>query len=204
MTGRQTPELPGLKKAILDFGQINPYLAAEKSGTEFDGQHFVIRLFNLSVRLSFPKAETEERGTEQLALSVVDKMMLLHYLTTADGTMPAWRWIAHRNVPSASFFAERFAELVENPFLKAFGSDVQGFRQAAKSLGGTPLSHGDVAFRFLALPRLPLAAILYIGDEEVSPRASVLFDATAPNYLPAEDLSYLAGRLVQALIHLRP
>ena len=58
---------------------------------------------------------------------------------------------------------------------------------------------GDAAFRFLALPKIPMGCILYLGDEEVPASINMLFDAAAPHYLPTEDLSYLGIYLSQAL-----
>jgi hypothetical protein len=78
------------------------------------------------------------------------------------------------------------------PLLDSFGNDADGFRQAALAIGGKPMTRtGDAAFRFLALPKIPMGCILYLGDDEVSPSINVLFDAVAPHYLPTEDLSYL-------------
>ena len=58
---------------------------------------------------------------------------------------------------------------------------------------------GDAAYYFLAFPRVPVACLLYLGDEEVSPSVSVLFDASAPHYLPTEDLSHVGMHLSQVL-----
>jgi hypothetical protein len=51
---------------------------------------------------------------------------------------------------------------------------------------------GDIALAWDALPRLPLLIIFNEGDEEFPAGARMLFDISAPNYLPTEDLSVLA------------
>jgi len=82
------------------------------------------------------------------------------------------------------------------PLTKGFGNDLEGFKRAGTILGGEPITRtGDAGFRFLALPRIPMACILYLGDEEVQSSVNVLFDASAPAYLPTEDLSIVGTYL---------
>ena len=44
-----------------------------------------------------------------------------------------------------------------------------------------------------------MGCILYLGDEEMSPSITVLFDEAASHYLPTEDLTILASLLHSAL-----
>jgi hypothetical protein len=75
-----------------------------------------------------------------------------------------------------------------------FDSNINSFRGAASALGGQPMnSTGDAAFWFKALPKLPIACIFNIGEDEIPPSINVLFDESAPHYLPTEDLTILGG-----------
>ncbi len=65
--------------------------------------------------------------------------------------------------------------------------------------GGEALSLGDASFRFRVLPRLDIAVLVWVGDEEEPGEARVLFDANAGHYLPAEDLAGLGGQLAHRL-----
>jgi len=124
----------------------------------------------------------------------------MHYLIHADGTAVSGMWITYRQLPGAHLFEQRFASLVTRPMLERFGNDAEGLRQAALALGGRPMDRsGDAAFRFIALPKIPMGCILYLGDDEVSPSINVLFDGSAPHYLPTEDLTILGGLLHSAL-----
>jgi hypothetical protein len=84
----------------------------------------------------------------------------------------------------------------------AFGADLPAFEAAAQALGGEHLSFGDASFSFRLLPRVWLATVLNLADDEFPATANVLFDASASHYLPTEDLAVLggilAGRLVKA------
>jgi len=137
---------------------------------------------------------------------VAVSILLLHYLLRADGTPPAGEWLAFRELPDGLFYAAAFAQRTEAPLAQAFGANagsgdgLAGFRAAAAAAGGLPLDLADAAFAFQALPRLTLAVLVWDGDDEFPAQASVVFDAAAGHYLPAEDLAGLGGLLAGRLI----
>ena len=57
-----------------------------------------------------------------------------------------------------------------------------------------------VAYAFQPLPRIRLASILYLGDEEFPARAMVLFDAAASHYMTTDGLALLGAGLVGRLV----
>ncbi|MFQ5827243.1 MAG: DUF3786 domain-containing protein [Dehalococcoidia bacterium] len=195
--------LPGQDKAIKDFQNLSPLVAAAKSGCDFQDGVFRLPLFDRTFLISHPQGRVVEEGRDSHPPPVLE-MVLLHYLITADGTALADRWIAYRHLPGAFLFASRFESLAIRTLATALhgvkGQDIKGFRRSALALRGETMSRtGDAAFRFLALPRIPMACILYLGDEEVAPSINILFDGSAHHYLPTEDLSYLGSYLSQAL-----
>jgi hypothetical protein len=123
-------------------------------------------------------------------------ILLMHYLTQADGAPVANNWIAYRDLPGARLFEQKFVNLVSRPMIERFGNNIDGFRQSALALGGQPMEgKGDAAFRFNALPRVPIASIFHCGEEGIPPSISILFDASAPHYLTTDDLVVLASFL---------
>ena len=123
-----------------------------------------------------------------------------HYLLTSDGTQVADSWITYRHLPDVYLFERRFDNLGIHHLIGTFGNDLEGFCQAALSIGGIPISRtGDASFKFKALPRISLACILYLGDNEVGPSINILFDAAASHYLVTEDLSTLGLYLSNSL-----
>jgi len=184
-----------LEKALDDFGKLAPYVAASKSGTDFDNGKFRVKFFNRTFLISHPDGEVEEPGNNEAYPGWL-RITLMHYLTQADGTPVTDQWITYRQLPGAGLFEQRFMNMAIIPLTKAFGDDIEGFKRGGLALGGEPITRtGDAAFRFLALPKIPMACILYLGDEEVQSSVNVLFDAAAFAYLPTEDLSLLGTYL---------
>jgi hypothetical protein len=135
--------------------------------------------------------------------SIYDSGMLLYYLREADGTPMADHWIGYRELPGGSFYSQAFQGYSGDRLAKAYGERPEAFEQAAHALDGMRLNGlPGMAYAFLPLPRIRLAAVLYPGDEEFAARASMLFDAAAGHYMTTDGLALLGaglvGRLIQA------
>lgn len=188
-----------LEKAIADMKGIVPYAVASKSGTDYDGKKFRIPFFNRVFLVFYPQIGIMEEG-KQTPVPQYIQIILLHYLLQSRGIAIADEWIAYRQLPGANLFEGRFIEMAIKPLLRAFDNDLEGFKRAGLALGGIPITRtGDAAFKFLALPKIPMACIYYQGEEGIPSSVNILFDAAAPEYLPTEDLSLLGVYLVNAM-----
>lgn len=191
-----------LEKAVKDLAALSPIIAANKAGCDFREGKFYLKFFNRLFLIEYPGGIILEPGNGPPSSRAL-KLVLLHYLINASGLPEAAEWITYRYLPGANFFESRFESMGILPLQRRFGRDLEGFRYACEELGGIAMSRtGDAAYRFLALPRIPMACILYLGDEEMDASINLLFDASAPNYLPTEDLSYAGSYLAFTLIRL--
>ena len=131
---------------------------------------------------------------------ITTRLLILHYLIHADGVPPADHWIAFRELPDGRIYDAAFQKRSPARIAQVYGADAKGFAAAAQALGGERIQFGDAAYRFRLLPRLAMAVILHLGDDEFAPRVNVVFDAAAGHYLPTEDLAVLGGMLAGRLI----
>ena len=132
------------------------------------------------------------------------KVLILHYLRDARTTSPTGKWVSYRELPRGGFYYSVFRARAEIPLVKRFGSQPGLFKKAACSLGGEPIQYGDLAFKIITFPRLPLVCILWTEDEEFPANASILFDSSAENHLHIEDLAYLGETVTRELIRSAP
>lgn len=193
-----------LQKGRQDLTRLAPHLVAARASVayrrrtdetgEFDvpfwGQQFVV---------TFPDGTITRAGSEE-SPPIAEQILTLHYLIVADGVPMASHWIAFRELPGGMGYAPAFQGRSDNRLKQAFGDDAEGFHRAARALGGEPLSFGDASYLFRIFPKLWLAAVLYLADEEFGASASVLFDGAAPHYLPTEDLAVIGGMLAGRMI----
>ena len=134
-----------------------------------------------------------------------DAILLLLYLTESTGRDLDGGWVAFEQLAGGPGYSASFRGRVLAPLLRALGSRPEALVPAAATLDGEPLELGDASARLPALPRVPLAYVVWGGDEEFPPSANVVFDASVEGYLDAEAVTVLAElatrRLAEAANH---
>jgi Domain of unknown function (DUF3786) len=191
-----------LDRARADWAAADPLVCCALAGCTYSKEGVVMPFFGVIHTVTHPSGEvTAHRGTASKAAHSSIAIVLLHYLLTADGTGPADRWVAFRELPDGLFYAQAFAGHAEELLAQRYSADLEAFQRAASASGGMQLDLADASFRFQALPRLAVAVLLWCGDEEFPGQARILFDASAGHYLPTEDLSgigdWLAHRMAR-------
>lgn len=160
---------------------------------------FLVPFFQTTYSVTWPDGEVRPAAGES-EVDISSRLILLHYLLTADGTPVSSNWIAFRNLPGGLGYYAAFQGRASLRLGRSFGSDVQRFRAAAQALQGESLSFGDASFMFRLLPRVWLAAVLHQADDEFPAGANIIFDGAVSHYLPTEDLAVLGGMLASRLI----
>jgi hypothetical protein len=130
---------------------------------------------------------------------VFTRLILLHYLAGSRGTRPAGHIVTFREVPDGNFYFHSFQDRVVKPVLAAFGEKPDLLRERGKALGWRGEGEGDVCLETSALPLVPIRVMLWCGDEELSPEASVLFDSSVSDHLHTEDIALVAEEAVRLL-----
>lgn len=85
--------------------------------------------------------------------------------------------------------------------VQAFGDRPELLLEVAgEAFGAEPSDQGDVSVVVKALPLVPVALIIWKGDEEFPPEGNILFDRNIVNMLSAEDIAWLSGMVVYPLM----
>lgn len=207
LSGRETEARfrAALEQACADWAAADPAWCSAQAGCQVAQRGVVVPFFAVPHLVTHPAGVVTAAG-EPVHTAV--RILLLHYLLHADGTPLAHEWCSFRDLPDGMFYAHAFAERGQKPIAAAFGGPAEPageaglgrFRAAAAALDGEPLDLADAAYAFRVLPRLRVAVLLWAGDDEFPAQASVVFDAAAGHYLPAEDLAGLGGLLAGRLI----
>jgi len=151
--------------------------------------------------VSWPELSVRGNGAEDCPEPV--QSPILQYLMFADGAPLENTWVSLRNLPHGSFYEQAFQSYSGNLLARTFRRDLEGFRAAAAKLGGESLAMGDAAFRFWALPRIPLAVVFWSGGEEFPDSAQVLFDKSAGHYQHLEMLAHLGAMICERIVQAR-
>ena len=154
-----------------------------RTGAEFDPKEraYFVRFLRDTYRIDPWGQSFRPSASAELQVGIIS------YLISAQDIPLASRWVKMEELKGGNLFASSHPFPID-PLIKRYGFDPDAFLQRGISLGGLPQSFGDAGLRFLALPRIPIAFVLWKGDEEFPPRLSVLFDATADRHLSLDAL----------------
>jgi hypothetical protein len=176
---------------------------AEKAGAIYrkkeDAEEIVLSFFSDSHHILFPGAEFS--SISKKTVSLVTRVLLLHYLIHADGSPLRGRWVGYKDIPGGLMYAGVFARRVTEPLIKKFGKSAKEFKEIGIQSGGNPMDLGDASFTLNALPMIPLQYVLWEGDDEFPPSLQLLFDASVDHYLSLEDIVVLGQMSTARLIH---
>ena len=176
---------------------------AKKAGADYQkgeaGEKITIHFFSEPCHIQFPQIEFHSPSTK--VVSLVTRILLLHYLIRADGKPLIGKWVAYKDIPGGLLYAGVFARRVTEPLKRKFGKSAQTFRETGIQSGGELVAMGDASFILYAFPNVPLQYVLWEGDEEFPPSVQLLFDASVDHYLTLEDIVVLGQVTTGKLIH---
>jgi hypothetical protein len=201
---RQKPYKDSFDRACRVLLESEPPERFREAGVTFttrnDDWIVEIPFFNETITMTAPGFSF--RSSQSANVTLVTRIIILHYLTTASGRPLDGEKIAYEDIPGLRHYLPVFTKRVARSLSMAFGGDPHAFLEAGWALGGRDEPYGDAAFTLDALPRVPITFILWGQDDEFPPSLKTLYDSTVTSYLPLEDilvLTKLAGtRILKA------
>jgi hypothetical protein len=112
--------------------------------------------------------------------------------------------VTYKDFKDASPYVEGFRNTAEHPIARHFEGRLGDLHQACLKLGGTLFQTDvscDIAFRFQALPRVPLFLLFNDADEDFGSQCTLLFQKNAASYLDMECIAIVGGTLAFLLQH---
>ncbi|MFC1878729.1 DUF3786 domain-containing protein [Chloroflexota bacterium] len=187
-----------------EVSRRDPFTLRDNTDTVYEDRGdnqgvFKFPFWESNVLLTYPDliAYNDPTGEE---LPLFHQAMLLYYFRSADGCPVSEQWISFSELPDGRFYNQAFQGYTGLELARSFRDDHTMFERAAKSLNGTPHSIGDLSFSFMALPRVSLLVVFWQGDEDFSSSYKLLFDSSAPHYLPTDGYAILGSTLTRQLI----
>jgi hypothetical protein len=184
-------------------GNADIMAQCRKAGAEYDvagsRPSIVLTFLGRRHRITLPEIEvTLADAAEPVVLR--DKLLVLHYLNTATGAPPTGRRVTFRELPAGPVYFPTFAKRAIRPIVDAFGKDPARLLAAAAKIGNIQSDLGDAGVTIDAFPRVPIAYVLWAGDDELPPQGNILFDSNVSDYLPTEDITVLTESITWRLV----
>ena len=159
----------------------------------------VLTYLNRPYQITLPDVGITLVGSQE-AVSMRDRVLILHYLTLARGTSATGRLITFKELPEGPVYFPTFAKRTVDPLLDHFGKEPYRLLDTARKLGGHRADYGDVAVTINVFPSVAITLVLWRGDAEFAPSASIIFDASITDYLSTEDIIVLCETVIWKLV----
>lgn len=204
------PRIDDYKQALdlakKELSQRDPHLIADLAGAlihkDPQGKKMMAMNFlNKEITITWPDLGLSFKGSNE-ELPIQNQVLLLHYLDgVRTGSKLKGEWIAFQDVPDGRFYLDAFLKRAKDPLVKTFGHNPKLMvEMATEALGAEPYEYGDFSVVVKAFPSVPVALIIWRGDEEFPPEGNILFDSSISDIFSAEDIAWLAGMIVYPLI----
>ncbi|OGP75222.1 MAG: hypothetical protein A2W09_04885 [Deltaproteobacteria bacterium RBG_16_50_11] len=115
-------------------------------------------------------------------------LMVLVYLTEGKDIQPSHSWVSEKDLKGGSTFFRGPHRLHVEELEALYGKNPEAFMMAGRRLGGSEIFYGDKGVALEVFPKVPLAYILWRGDEEFPPRIGVLFDSTIESHFSLDTI----------------
>ncbi len=178
----------------------DPAEIARNSGVTYEEQAkiFTVNYLGEQYLVSYPDGIVSRKDKpDEVQINV--KILILHYLITANGAPLQNKWISFKELPDGAIYIDPFTRRTINPMVKIFGEKQEQFFQLAQTMGAKKETLGDTSLTIYAFPRVPITYVLYSADEEFPASGNVLFDGSAANYLPTEDFAVVSSLIIYQL-----
>jgi len=157
-------------------------------------KEFIVPFLTQEHRVKYSSGEVYKPGGADVP--IVNKILILHYLNSSKGTPLKNKWISFKELPSGQIYINPFNNRAIRPLVTIFGEKPEQMIKAGIAIGGKEEKMGDASVVISAFPLVPVAYVIWRGDDEFPPSGTILFDESAPDHLPTEDYAVLASTLV--------
>lgn len=199
MSGRpnQQTDVP-LAHYKKQFASSDPKALSRKSGIGYDGSCFTIKYLGRTLNVNWPDALTffADDGSAPSDYAII---LLLRLLLEGTVTPPSGNFVAYAEMPWGEVYSRQFNGRCVLRLAASFGRDIEGFKNACKSLKGIEADAGDISYDIRFLDGLTIKLILWEGDDEFPPTAQILFSDNFPGAFSAEDIAAAGTLLINAL-----
>jgi hypothetical protein len=165
---------------------------------------FVLACFGQPICISLGERSVyacSERGKALLAkLGPGFSLLALGYLAYAREVPPAGRLINPAQLPGGEIFLRGTHVLPLDRVAQRYGDRPDEFQRIGRELNGAKLEYRDMSVELWPFPKLPITLIVWSGDDEFPPRASLLLDANCSNFLPTDIIWNAASLTVNLML----
>lgn len=161
-----------------------------------------IKVFNREYILNC-NDETIRRSDDNHIPSAETGVMILNYLSFTENNIDKTnKWVSLKEIPNGGMmFYPAFYKSSIVSLINTFGYDSSKLRKCGENLGGKEIKMGDIAFEFEVFPKVFCRVVIWEGDDEIEPSATILFDSSVQYIMHVESIIGLGGYIINKIIN---
>ncbi len=182
------------------FQNMDPKEACTRTGVDFDGRAFTLRLVGTDYRVTWPMYSISAAQETAFALhNLPAQTFLLRYLLEGKAVPARGEFKTFREMPWGELYIQPFTGRCLTRAAFTFGTRVAQFAAAMERLGAKKLSHGDAGYELELLPGYAMRLLVWAGDDEFPPNSQILYSDNFAGGFAAED-RVVAGDILISVI----
>ncbi len=192
-----------LREAEAQIKSESPTTIAERTGACCGDGSVQIDYFKRSFTVDLSSCSFDPDD-----LSMMERLLVIHYLTSPgapgetvrQGAGRRGALVGYRSLQNGMFYYGPFRSRTVERLLPVFGNEPEKLLKSADVLNGTTGSYGDASVRFEPFPMIDACIVLHLGDDELDPEMTFLFNQNVVDFLSLEDIALLGGIITSKLI----
>lgn len=130
-------------------------------------------------------------------------VLFLHYLIGClkHGYSPSGDWISFKDIWGGDTYFPAYRKNTIRPLIERLQKDPEGLiRRLLMNYKGKVVKGGDTAIELETFPEVFVRIIIWRGEEEIPPEATLLFDRNLTDVLATEDIAVFLDSVVHGII----
>jgi len=185
----------------LDAGRVAKNAAASYNS---DQSVYGLKCFGQDIFVSLPDKTIlfeSERG--RLLVNILGsyfRLSVLRYLIHASNRSLCGELVRPAELPGGDIFEKGTHVLPLTTLAASYTNNRDGFEAIGRNFKGSQLDYGDMSLELFPFPKVPVVIIVWSGDEEFPPHASLLFDSSCVAHLPIDIIWSTAMIVVESML----
>ncbi len=130
-------------------------------------------------------------------------VLILHYLIGClkHGYRQSGNWISFRDIWGGNTYFPAYQKNTIRPLIEGLQKDPEGLiRKLSTSYKGEVVEGGDIAIMLETFPEVFIRIVIWRGEDEIPPEATMLFDRSLADVLATEDIAVFLDSVVHRII----